>query len=138
MTNENMNKYEELAATGLFSEEELAKLKVGFENPTRKIDRKKIERCFDCSGTLEDLMMDVKDRTGNFCLNFDIKDDEEQDGTTHRILALEISAMTTLNSRENALLAKAIKMADTTTFSTPTDGIVRIIFSFMNIAVPTK
>lgn len=55
MTDENRKMFEKLKATGVFSEEELERLRAGFEKPPRKYDKKKSDLHMTTVGLVENI-----------------------------------------------------------------------------------
>lgn len=108
MTKEQEEMYEKIKATGKLSEEQLAKLRAGFEKAPRKIDAKKSQLHMD----MVYLCQTIVERDNETTISMDWKPEDKYGNAYIYLLFRNSSA---LAGKSKADLAKAINKADTIT-----------------------
>lgn len=136
MTNEQKELYDRIVATGRYNEEQLAKLRAGFEKPARKIDTKKSQLHLDMVGLCQSI---EKSNPDEFQVDWSPEDEE---GNAYIYIIAGEYAM--LSGKEKTRLQTAIHAADCVTFKSAENdegkpvGVV-ITLGFMGIIVdPSK
>ena len=117
MTEENRIKYERLAATGKFTEDELARLRAGFEKPPRKYDHKKSDLHMETVGIVQKIEDKINDSYDGVITAESswIPEGRDDDGNAYIYLNItrsEFLPVLTLDKKLKAKLEKAFKAAD--------------------------
>lgn len=133
MTKEQKELYDKIVATGRYNEEQLARLRAGFEKPPRQIDIKKSELHFE--------MVGVCQMIEQYCdqVQVDWKP-EDEDGNAYIYIVAEDFAVIAGKAKSN--LEKAMKAADTVTLSRidGDDGFEGVVLTlgFMDIIIDSS
>ena len=130
MTDEQKELYERIKATGRLNEEQLERLKKGFEKKPRKYDLKKSQLHTDMVA----LCQKIENRATNTAVGVDWQP-ENEDGDAYIYIMVENFG--SLGGKDKSDLTKAINNADVVTFSTNQteegEDFVVITLGFMDI-----
>lgn len=130
MTKEQEEKYLKIVATGRYSEEQLRKIRNGFERPAKKIDREKAELAWDVQWKLEALVETINGIYGQDAAYLELPSDDPK--AYNVLLTLEIPGTFFTADAEKETLTYAINAADNILIKSE-GGKIYITFGFMYV-----
>lgn len=142
MTEEQKKKYEKLKATGTFTEEELARLRAGFEKPPRKLNQKKSYLHMDTVGIVQKIEDKVNELyngviTMTTAWQGEGKDDDPNAYIFMDITRTEFLPVLSFNGKLKTMYEKALKNADEVEMNWE-DNTIYIKLIFRDVIIENK